>query len=337
MKSVCNVFRKARTVLQRINTKILSKVTSILITWIILSTVIPNYYRPAPLLLKSNTDGYLNTTSLYELNSNAVVNHQLINSDIVLVTAHPDDESMFFAPTLIELAKSNYGNRIHLICFSDGNFDGLGKIRSEEISKSATFLGIDSVKVLDYADNIKLSWDSEDIVNTLTTELAELELTLPQLVILTFDDAGVSSHPNHISLFNGVSKFMNLQQSVQSASSVNFFKLKTWPIYIKFSSHVITNFELLLHHIKSQAGLCQRFQSLPNQLGFQQSLRQYSNSFYGSSDFDSIVIYSDFYSWFVNMSAMTYAHHSQIVWFRWFWLFFSKYMNSNELILVDSY
>lgn len=41
-----------------------------------------------------------------------------INDVILFVTAHPDDESMFFAPTILNLAKEGYS--IYLLCLSAG-------------------------------------------------------------------------------------------------------------------------------------------------------------------------------------------------------------------------
>lgn len=38
----------------------------------------------------------------------------------LLVTAHPDDECMFFAPTVLNLVESNVD--VHLLCLSTGRF-----------------------------------------------------------------------------------------------------------------------------------------------------------------------------------------------------------------------
>ena len=44
-----------------------------------------------------------------------------IKGRILFVTAHPDDECMFFAPTFLALKRST-GVQIHLLCLTDGNF-----------------------------------------------------------------------------------------------------------------------------------------------------------------------------------------------------------------------
>jgi N-acetylglucosaminylphosphatidylinositol deacetylase len=65
-----------------------------------------------------------------------------INSqNILLVTAHPDDEAMFFAPTILSLSRKSSLGLFHL-CLSSGNADGLGIIRKAELSDSLNVLGI---------------------------------------------------------------------------------------------------------------------------------------------------------------------------------------------------
>ena len=73
-------------------------------------------------------------------------------TNILLLTAHPDDECMFFAPTLLgmhKLAHASQGagkltkkHNLYSLCLSVGDADGLGKIRREELSRSLDVLGI---------------------------------------------------------------------------------------------------------------------------------------------------------------------------------------------------
>ena len=41
---------------------------------------------------------------------------------ILLLTAHPDDEAMFFAPTLLALTRPEHGNHVKILCLSSGTF-----------------------------------------------------------------------------------------------------------------------------------------------------------------------------------------------------------------------
>ena len=84
----------------------------------------------------------------------------------VIVTAHPDDECMFFAPTIATLRR--HGVEVHLLCLSTGmharlfgggscggcltwcddvsagagDYEGLGEQRQQELVDSAAVLGI---------------------------------------------------------------------------------------------------------------------------------------------------------------------------------------------------
>lgn len=59
---------------------------------------------------------------------------------ILLLTAHPDDECMFFAPTLLQLTAS--AKDVYSLCLSTGNSEGLGDIREKELSRSLDILGV---------------------------------------------------------------------------------------------------------------------------------------------------------------------------------------------------
>ena len=76
----------------------------------------------------------------------------LRNKRICLLIAHPDDEAMFFAPTLLALTRPEAGNHVKILCLSTGDAEGLGETRKKELVKSAMMLGVhdeDDVLVLD--------------------------------------------------------------------------------------------------------------------------------------------------------------------------------------------
>lgn len=45
---------------------------------------------------------------------------RLYNKRICLLIAHPDDEAMFFAPTVLALTRPEYGNHLKILCLSSG-------------------------------------------------------------------------------------------------------------------------------------------------------------------------------------------------------------------------
>ena len=44
----------------------------------------------------------------------------LAGKKICLLIAHPDDEAMFFAPTLLALTQPRLGNHVKILCLSSG-------------------------------------------------------------------------------------------------------------------------------------------------------------------------------------------------------------------------
>ena len=80
----------------------------------------------------------------FPFNSNELFNTTELTSksqNILLVTAHPDDEAMFFAPTILSLTRKTSFDLFHL-CLSSGNADGLGETRIRELTNSLDVLGI---------------------------------------------------------------------------------------------------------------------------------------------------------------------------------------------------
>eukprot|EP00744_Colponema_vietnamica_P008777 GILI01012512.1.p1 GENE.GILI01012512.1~~GILI01012512.1.p1 ORF type:complete len:271 (-),score=59.78 GILI01012512.1:40-798(-) len=131
---------------------------------------------------------------------------------VLLVIAHPDDESMFFLPTLRELIQTH---EIFVLCLSTGNFDGLGETRKREMAKCCDFLQIPSesrLRVVDHPelqDGMKSKWNIQLIRDLVLEEVKKHAID----AVLTFDNHGISGHPNHISVHNGVKLFFHQYQS----------------------------------------------------------------------------------------------------------------------------
>lgn len=124
--------------------------------------------------------------------------------ETLLIIAHPDDEVMFFTPTLKFLTLNNC--KLRILCLSNGNFYGEGKIREDEFSKVCTHLKIDFEVLNDdkLQDNIKLHWD-EQYISQKINEFMKKDSNFEKIgSIITFDENGVTKHPNHISCHNGL-------------------------------------------------------------------------------------------------------------------------------------
>ncbi|XP_011830633.1 PREDICTED: N-acetylglucosaminyl-phosphatidylinositol de-N-acetylase isoform X1 [Mandrillus leucophaeus] len=124
-------------------------------------------------------------------------------SRTLLAIAHPDDEAMFFAPTVLGLARLRH--LVYLLCFSAGNYYNQGETRKKELLQSCDVLGIplSSVMIIDnrdFPDDPAVQWDTEHVASVL---LQHIEVNGINLVV-TFDAGGVSGHSNHIALYAAV-------------------------------------------------------------------------------------------------------------------------------------
>lgn len=255
---------------------------------------------------------------------------RLRNKRICLLIAHPDDEAMFFAPTLLALTRPETGNHVKVLCLSTGNSEGLGETRKKELIKSCTMLGVrqeTDVFVIDdqdFQDSITVTWDKDRIAALLCTPFAPQHLNQAHLgngddaptatidVLITFDQDGVSSHPNHISLYHGARAFISTLTARKPGceSPVELYTLTSVPILRKYAAFLDVLPTLCKWAFSTDTPRTKSPGSLLflNQIAGEHGLPQ---------------------AW----SAMTKAHKSQMVWFRWCWIVLSRYMFLNDLKL----
>ena len=77
----------------------------------------------------------------------ALENARDVPARVLLLTAHPDDECMFFAPTILSLLSQTHTTQddqsspeIYSLCLSVGDADGLGSRRARELGRSLDVL-----------------------------------------------------------------------------------------------------------------------------------------------------------------------------------------------------
>ncbi|EHB07813.1 N-acetylglucosaminyl-phosphatidylinositol de-N-acetylase [Heterocephalus glaber] len=117
--------------------------------------------------------------------------------------AHPDDEAMFFAPTVLGLVRLKH--QVSLLCFSAGNYYNQGEIRKKELLQSCDVLGIPPSRVMiidsrDFPDDPGVQWDTEHVASVLLQHIKVNGINL----VVTFDAGGVSGHSNHVALYAAV-------------------------------------------------------------------------------------------------------------------------------------
>ena len=103
----------------------------------------------------NNNNNRVPTKSANGNNNNNNNNNDTVH---VLVMAHPDDESMFFLPTIRSLQEA--GETVWILCLTTGNYDGLGNTRKLELSNVCRLLGIP--KLIQVEMNPKNSTDTDN-------------------------------------------------------------------------------------------------------------------------------------------------------------------------------
>lgn len=159
---------------------------------------------------------------LFVLNMIRILKKQKYNfnkKNIILLTAHPDDEIMFFYPTIKNIIKKN---NIHLICLSNGNYEKQGNIREKELYCLCKKIGINYLTINNFEDNIKNFWNTNKIESYVRSYIKENNID----TIITFDNKGISYHPNHISCYLGI----------QNIKDIDIFILESLYFYRKYLS-----------------------------------------------------------------------------------------------------
>lgn len=189
-----------------------------------------------------------------------------------------------------------------------GNAEGIGSIRKQELQKSALLLGLKStsdVTVIEddkFPDSMTKDWPPKDIAELLESHIRATNTD----TIITFDQAGISSHPNHRSLYKGVLQFVAAQNGPPAV-----YTLVTTNTLRKYSSLLdapYTVLKALLFRLNHNA------HEDPGRLVFVSGAKAYAQA----------------------RRTMTEAHKSQMVWFRWGWIGLSRYMVVNDLIRLNS-
>lgn len=122
-----------------------------------------------------------------------ISNHQFKGRTLLLI-AHPDDESMFFAPFVLSA-------RPIVLCLSIGDYYNKGSIRETEMRALCKNYNIPLILSNYFIDNE--TWDIKSIINVLKNWHTAIKFDR----IVTFDSKGVSGHKNHISCYYAAKKF----------------------------------------------------------------------------------------------------------------------------------
>jgi N-acetylglucosaminylphosphatidylinositol deacetylase len=159
------------------------------------------------------------------------------------------------------------------------------------------------------------TWASKDIVSALSfrfvSKTARAKSGPPEAAIsidtiITFDQHGVSSHLNHRSLYFGARDFVKdfMKPYIGWQRPIEVYSLQTTNMLRKYLSILdgpLTIIDMII--ARKEMG------AFPTPLFFVSTLGDYRTG----------------------QLAMTEAHKSQMVWFRWAWIGLSRYMVINDL------
>ncbi|EDX12272.1 N-acetylglucosaminyl-phosphatidylinositol de-N-acetylase [Drosophila simulans] len=211
---------------------------------------------------------------------------------VLLITAHPDDECMFFGPLIYSLTQRK-GCQVYILCLSNGNFEHKAKVRRQELWRSCSKLGIpESNIVLMNATNLPddpyVDWRPDAVASLILHTIESLDIQ----AIFTFDRDGVSSHPNHCAVY-------------YAAASLCLANLlpKDCKFYTLDSINVVRKYLSILDL------LCTCFMS----------------THWCILNWKEAAIVR---------SAMM-EHQSQMRWFRWLYIYFSRYMFINSMRQIN--
>ena len=248
-------------------------------------------------------------------------NFHSTGSPVLFLTAHPDDEAMFFAPTILSLRKADI--EVFGLSLSNGNADGLGSQREIELMESYKVLRVPerNVAALDdesLLDGMEENWKAEYIASILERYTERLGIQ----TIITFDQDGISLHPNHKACFEVVRLLQTMRNAQQVLADeveaipavhepLTVWTLKTTKAPWKFLGLPKAIFDSVsyrvsfLHHKIKQ----------PRQLG------QTTHILGNPSDYATA------------LRAM-FKHQTQLVWFRYLYVLSSTLMQANTLALL---
>ena len=234
-------------------------------------------------------------------------------TNVLLLIAHPDDEAMFFVPSILAIAKEH---TLFVMSASNGDYDGLGKTREEELKKSCALLQIpeERITILDdpgLQDGPKNIWDTGPLAFYLIPHIRRHNIC----AIITFDGHGVSGHPNHIALYAALRDLLS-SQSNMLPRHLKLWALESVGIVRKFMGPLA----VLEHDIMTL------FHAMMTLLGF---FKRAENE--RDSEAEQCITCC------LNITLVRrclLAHWSQAVWYRWIFIYLSRYSFVNRLVPI---
>jgi N-acetylglucosaminylphosphatidylinositol deacetylase len=175
-----------------------------------------------------------------------------------------------------------------------------------------------------FQDSMTKTWSAADIAQLLSSAFSPASKISPKNsnngsdepkatidTLITFDAHGISSHPNHISLYHGARRWLSLLMAGKSGwkCPVELYTLTTTNVVRKYLSFLDSAPTMVMGGWRA-AGVAQRRKR---------------------EEPPSLLYISDFGQYRRAQKAMVKGHKSQMKWFRWGWICLGRYMVVNDL------
>jgi N-acetylglucosamine malate deacetylase 2 len=158
-----------------------------------------------------------------------------MNKSILLVFAHPDDESFGVGGTISKY--THQGIPVDLICATRGEVGTrinvpynieTGIARESELRKAAFILGIRSIYFLDFIDGELENLNIGEIVDKVRGIMIKVQ---PE-VVLTFGPDGITGHPDHVTIGKAATQAFEQLKGTPSSSRKLYYAAipeSEWP------------------------------------------------------------------------------------------------------------
>lgn len=303
------------------------------------------YIAIAPLIEQDNRQSMAKFASLVSLDTTS-------KNVLTLVLAHPDDEVMFFSPTLQQLSSlsrnSNVDLDVNIVCYSNGNAEGLGDKRAKELNDSVALL-LNSIKtnvyLFDHKDGMDEEWDIDLMLEQLQGVVNMTTSSSINNILLTFDKGGVSGHINHIACHDVVHKFYEDYLKVGAGTTDNKLN-RLAAVYLKSYSkwyHIFAKYSAFYQQlckvlISKVAYSVERLllHGQPVLTGRLMNIGYLDYNYSGSDRGANVVFVNSFAQYILSFAAMLNTHKTQMVYFRYGWWVLSRFVFINDLEVVSS-
>ncbi|XP_018610911.2 N-acetylglucosaminyl-phosphatidylinositol de-N-acetylase isoform X1 [Scleropages formosus] len=258
-----------------------------------------------------------------------------VNVRALLIIAHPDDECMFFGPAVLRLRQ--LGARLQVLCLSAGNYYHEGEQRRKELFDSCGVLGIPASQVTiidnkELPDDPSVVWSTHIVSSLILKQVKESSTNL---------DCWTHSAVSHSQKFGAAGGIV-----VRAATLRR--------ILIQILLHAIVILKKVLtfdgrgvsghaNHIAIYRGLSYlaSTRTKPNGCCFLalqsvSTVRKYLSlldlpiTWLCKSDFWCITGFEEY----CQAKRAMFCHRSQLLWFRYFYLLFSRYMFINTFQVI---